>query len=284
MTTAMPWADSSPPPQGLGLMRVREEHWGDPERDPGGLVRAAVDAGVRVLDTAEMYGNEAVVGRAIGTLRDDVILCSKFGVYWGDSGRFDDWSVRADPATVRNAIDGSLKRLGTDRLDLYYLHHRSDETPIEETVGAMAELQRAGKIRSLGLSNVTVEDIRRAHRVHPIHAVQEQWSITHREVEDMLPVLAELQITLVAHSPLGHGELLGSDGAHAATIARLAEKYAVSAASLAVAWVHNRARQLGQSVTVLPGTTRAAHIRPNVAAASLRIDDEDLDELTRVGG
>lgn len=261
-------------------MRVRDEHRGDPERDPGTLIRTAVELGVRVLDTAEMYGNEEVIGQALGDLRDQVILCTKFGVYWNDSGSFD---VRADPATVRAAIDGSLARLRTDRIDLYYLHHRSQDTPIEETVEAMAELHRAGKIGSLGLSNVTIEDIRRAHAVHPIQAVQEQWSMTSRAVEEMLPVLDELGITLVAHSPLGHGELI-SDPQHHATITRLAERHQVSPGVLALAWVHNRARRLEQPVTVLPGTTRAARVPENLSAASLQLTDQELALLSGPAG
>lgn len=164
-------------------MRLTDSGWGDADRDPAALVRAAIDSGVPMLDTAEMYGNEELVGRAIGTNREHITLCSKFGVYRGPSGRPDDWNVRADSATVRAAIDGSLRRLDVDHLDLYYLHHRSEDTPIEETVNAMAELRQAGKIRALGLSNVTLDDIRRAHAVHPITAVQEQWSLIRRDVE-----------------------------------------------------------------------------------------------------
>lgn len=207
MTDSGLWTDSSRPTQGLGLMRLRDEGWGEYDRDPVALVRAAIDGGVTMLDTAEMYGNEEVVGRAIAGQRDEITLCTKFGVYWGTSGNFDDWSVRADPNTVRTAVEGSLKRLGVETIDLYYLHHRSDDTPIEETVAAMEELREAGKIRALGLSNVTVEDIRRAHAVHPIQAVQESWSLARRDVEAMLPVLAELDITLVAHSPMNHGDV-----------------------------------------------------------------------------
>ena len=181
------WAAEKPPLQGLGLMRLRDEGWGEVDRDPAALVRTAVEAGVTLIDTAEMYGNEEVVGRAIAAHRDQLLLSSKFGVYWGSSGRFDDWSVRADPDTVRTAIEGSLRRLGVETIDLYYLHHRSDTTPIEETVTAMAALRQAGKIRALGLSNVTVDDIRRAHAVHPIQAVQQEWSLSQREVESMLP-------------------------------------------------------------------------------------------------
>ena len=194
-------------------MRLRDPEPGsatEPDRDPVSVVHAALDQGVTLLDTAEMYGNEEVVGRAVAGRRDDVLLCSKFGVVWDESGRFDDWSVRADAATVARSCDASLRRLGVDTIDLYYLHHRSEETPIEETVTAMAELVAAGKIRAIGLSNVTIDDIRRAHAVHPVTALQEEWSLVADAARTFLPTLAQLGITLVAHSPLGHGRLTGA--------------------------------------------------------------------------
>jgi len=188
-------------------MRLRSSNGADADRDPVAVVHAALDAGIKLLDTAEMYGNEELVGRTIAGRRDEVILCSKFGVTWGKSGRFDDWSINADAATVVSSCEKSLRRLDIDTLDLYYLHHRSEKTPIEETVTAMAGLVAAGKVRAVGLSNVTVDDVRRAHAVHPVLAVQEEWSLRSRGVEATLPVLAELGITLIAHSPTGHGVL-----------------------------------------------------------------------------
>jgi aryl-alcohol dehydrogenase-like predicted oxidoreductase len=285
VTAARLWAADSPPLQGLGLMHLADQGWGDPDRDPAELVRIAVEAGVTVLDTAEMYGNEEVVGRAVAAHREDVLLCSKFGVYWGPSGRPDDWSVRADPATVRSAVEGSLRRLDVEVIDLYYLHHRSDDTPIEDTVEAMAGLVRQGKIRAVGLSNVTVDDIRRAHAVHPVHAVQEAWSLSRRGVEAMLPVLAELGITLVAHSPLDHGALhIGAAGPPADALREIASTYAVTPGQLALAWVHCRGRRAGQPVVPLPGTTRLSHLRANAAAARLDIADADLDRLDAATG
>lgn len=262
-------------------MRLTNSGWGDADRDPAVLVRTAVEAGVTLLDTAEMYGNEKLVGRTVAAHRDGIILCSKFGVYWGSSGRHDDWSVRADPATVRSAVDGSLRRLGVDTIDLYYLHHRSEETPIEDTVGAMADLVRSGKIRAVGLSNVTVEDIRRAHAVHPIQAVQEEWSLSERRVELMMPLLAELGVTLVAHSPLAHGALHASADS---TLGEIATAYEVTPGQLALAWVHHRGRRAGQPVVPLPGTTRVTHLLANLAAAHLEITDTDLDRLDAAAG
>jgi aryl-alcohol dehydrogenase-like predicted oxidoreductase len=274
------WARDQPPLQGLGLMHLADDGWGDPDRDPAWLVGAAVEAGVTVLDTAEMYGNEQVVGRAVRAYRRDVVLCSKFGVYWGPSGRPDDWSVRADPATVRTAVDGSLRRMGVDVIDLYYLHHRSDDTRIEDTVEAMAGLVQQGKIRAIGLSNVTIDDVRRAHAVHPVQAVQEAWSLLRRDVEAMLPVLAALGVTLVAHSPLDPGALhAGGGGPLTDTLRDMAARYGVSPGQLALAWVHGRGRRAGQPVVPLPGTTRISHLRANAAAARIALDDADLNRL-----
>lgn len=253
------------------MMRFRDEGWGDADRDPSRVVRVAIENGVEIFDTAEMYGNEAVVGRALAGRRDEVTLCTKFGVYRGESGDPDDWSVRADPETVRAAIDGSLTRLGVDHVDLYYLHHRSDETPIEETVGAMADLLRAGKIGALGLSNVTVDDIRRAHAVHPIRAVQQSWSLADRAVESMLPVLGELGITLVAHSPMHHGGLPTGEGS---PLADAAARYGLSASQVALAWVHNRARRLGVDAVTLPGSRSVTHLLENVAAARVDLGED----------
>jgi aryl-alcohol dehydrogenase-like predicted oxidoreductase len=261
-------------------MHLADEGWGDAERDPTALVRTAVEAGVTLVDTAELYGNEDVVGRAVKACRPGVLLCSKFGVYWGVSGRPDDWAVRADPATVRSAVEGSLRRLDVDVIDLYYLHHRSDDTPIEDTVEAMADLVRQGKIRAVGLSNVTVDDVRRAHAVHPVQAVQEAWSLARREVEPMLPVLAELGITLVAHSPLDHGALhAGAEGPLQPVLREIATDHGVSPGQVALAWVHCSGRRAGQPVVPLPGTTRVSHLLANAAAAGLALADADLDRL-----
>ncbi len=284
MKDASVWTPENPPIQGLGLMRLTDDGLGEPDRDPSALVAAAVDAGVTLLDTAEMYGNEELVGRAVAPHRERVILCSKFGVYWGPTGQPDDWSIRTDAATVISACDGSLQRLNVDTIDLYYLHHRSDETPIEETVAAMAELKRQGKIRAIGLSNVTVSDIRRAHSVHPVLAVQEEWSLAQRDVESMMPVLAELGITLVAHSPMGHGalhRLVSTPLADALT--GIADGHGVTPGQVALAWVHARSRLSGPQVVVpLPGTTRVSHLRANVAAAHLDLDPGELERLDAI--
>ena len=281
------WPTNDPPRQGLGLMRLRDPEPGaasDPDRDPVAVVHAALDEGVSLLDTAEMYGNEELVGRAIAGRRDEVLLCSKFGVVWGESGRFDDWSVRADGASVMRSCEASLRRLGVDVIDLYYLHHRSDETPIEETVTAMAELVAAGKIRAIGLSNVTVDDVRRAHAVHPVVALQEQWSLVAGAAKAFLPTLADLGITLVAHSPLGHGRLSGDDTPAdvRAALTQPAARLNVMPEQVALAWVHHQQRRHGQQVVPLPGATSIKHVRANVAAASIALTDDEMEVLDAV--
>lgn len=272
------WMPDHPPRQGLGLMRLRDSD-SDPDRDPVTLVHTALDCGITLLDTAEMYGNEELVGRTIAGRRDEVTICSKFGIRWGDSGR-DDWSVHADAATVVASCENSLRRLGVETIDLYYLHHRSEETPIEETVTAMAGLVAAGKIRAVGLSNVTVDDVRRAHAVHPVLAVQEQWSLASRDVEATLPTLRELGVTLVAHSPTGHGVLhRATNTPLAAALAEVARTHMATPGQVALAWVHHQGRLPYHPVVPLPGTTSVAHLQLNLAAADLRLTDADLARL-----
>jgi aryl-alcohol dehydrogenase-like predicted oxidoreductase len=291
MTDAPLWTRDQPPRQGLGLMRLRDADGGmpDADRDPVAVVHAALDVGVTLLDTAEMYGNEDLVGRTIAGRRHEVTLCTKFGVVWGDSGRFDDWSVRADPASVVASCEASLSRLNVETIDLYYLHHRSEDTPIEETITAMAELVDSGKIRAVGLSNVTAEDVRRAHAVHPILAVQEQWSLASRDVEStMVPTVAELGITLVAHSPLGHGVLGGPSGSTspdvARTLADIATAHGVSAGQVALAWVHSQGERRNHPIVPLPGSTSVRHVLANARAATILLDDEDVNRLEEASG
>lgn len=262
--------------QGFGAMRLRDGAAEDPVR----VVHAALDAGVRMVDTADAYGNEELVGRAVAGRRDEVVLASKFGLVWrdGPGGEFD---VRADPRYVREACEAGLRRLGVDRIDLYHLHHRSDTVPIEDTVGAMAGLVGRGLVGAIGLSNVTPDDLRRAHAVHPVTALQEQWSLTGRGVEDeLVPVAAELGVTLVAHSPTGHGVLhTGRGGGLAAALDGIGRERGATAGQVALAWVHHRSRVHGLPVVPLPGTTRVDHVRLNVAAADIALSDDELHRL-----
>lgn len=273
--------------QGFGAMRLRDETADDTDRDPVAVIHAALDAGITMVDTADAYQNEELVGRAIRGRRDEVLLASKFGLVWhrAVAGGFD---VRADPAYVRQASEASLRRLGVDVIDLYYLHHRSDTIPIEETFGAIAELIDQGKVRALGLSNVTVEDLRRAHAVHPVAALQEQWSLVQRDIEQqLLPTAAELEVTIVAHSPTGHGLLHEArdttdeqgDSSPRAVLDKIASTHDATVGQVALAWVHHRQQAHGVPVVPLPGTTSVSHLRTNVAAAELRLSDEELQLL-----
>jgi aryl-alcohol dehydrogenase-like predicted oxidoreductase len=272
--------------QGFGAMRLRDIESGEPDRDPFRVVNTALDEGVTMIDTAELYGNEELVGRTIADRRDEVLLASKFGVVRTDSHP-DGFEVRADAGQVRRSCEASLRRLLTDRIDLYYLHHRSETVPIEETVGAMADLVRQGKIGAIGLSNVTAEDLRRAHAVHPVAALQEHWSLAERAVErDLVPTAAELGVVLVAHSPTSHGVLHSTaDNAAPADdeegiLREMAAAHGVSAGQLAIAWVHSRGPLHGLEVVPLPGTTRASHVRANVAAAEIVLSPDELQRLT----
>lgn len=273
--------------QGFGAMRLRDGTADGTDRDPVAVVHAALDAGVTMVDTADAYQNEELVGRAIRGRRDEVLLASKFGLVWRDelAGGFD---VRADPSYVRQASEASLRRLGVDVIDLYYLHHRSEKVPIEETVEAMAELVNQGKVRALGLSNVTADDLRRAHAVHPIAALQEQWSLVQRDIEqELLPTVADLGVVVVAHSPNGHGLLHQppstadeqvASGLRAA-LGEIASRHDTTSGQVALAWVHHRQQAHGVPVIPIPGTTSVRHLRSNVAAADLSLSDDDLRRL-----
>ena len=266
-------------------MRLRENATGDIDRDPVTVVGAVLDAGVSMVDTADMYGNEDLVGRAIAERRDEVLLAGKFGVVWDDSTP-DGYEIRADPSYVREACEASLRRLRTDHIELYYLHHRCVTTPIEETVGAMAELIEEGKVGALGLSNVTADDLRRAHAVHPITALQEHWSLTERTVErELVPTAARLGVTVVAHSPTSHGVLHDGGGDEPGTdrhrlLREIAEAHEISVGQVAIAWVHSRGGAHGLRVVPLPGTTSVGHARANIAAGAVVLIPAEVDRLT----
>lgn len=272
-------------------MRLREAEPTDPDRDPLRVIRTVLDRGVRMIDTADAYANEELVGRAIRPHRDGVTLASKFGLVRSPTAR--GFTVRADPRYVGPACEASLRRLGVDVIDLYYLHHRSDDTPIEETVGAMSELVRQGKVRGLGLSSVTAEDLRRAHVTHPISALQERWALSDRSIEtSLLPVARTLGIAIVAHSPTSHGALHhlsepSSTATIKAALANVAARSAATPGQVALAWVHHRASVHGTTVIPLPGTTRVDHARANIAARDLHLESTDLhllDEASELGG
>ncbi|WP_433291053.1 aldo/keto reductase [Actinoplanes sp. CA-030573] len=263
-------------------------------------IRAALDAGVTLLDTAMSYGsghNERLVGRAIGGRRDEVTLATKFGIVRGEEG------VRLDahPARVRHYCEGSLRRLGVDVIDLYYLHRVDPAVPIEDSVGAMAELVRDGKVRFLGLSEVGPGQIRAAAAVHPIAAIEFEWSLSWREPEDeVVPAARAAGAGLVPYSPLGRGLLTGklpagpfrpgdfraSDPrfagealernlALATAVGDVAARHGVTPGQLALAWLLAR----GPDVVPIPGTRNRSRVAENAAAAAVKLSPADLDTL-----
>ncbi|MFZ0131500.1 MAG: aldo/keto reductase [Desulfobacterales bacterium] len=291
---------------GLGCMGMSEFYGTADEKESVATIHQALDAGVSLLDTADMYGpfkNEKLVGRAVRDRRGAVILATKFGIVRTGDASFR--GVNGRPDYVKSACDASLGRLGVDHIDLYYQHRVDPEVPIEETVGAMAELVTAGKVRFLGLSEAGPQTIRRAHRIHPISAVQTEYSLWSRDPEaEILPTLRELGIGLVPYSPLGRGFLTGrikrfedlaSDdyrrhsprfqGENFAKnlelferVEKMAAAKGVTAGQLALAWVLAQ----GRDIAPIPGTTRRSHLELNVAAVELELSQSDLADMAAV--
>ncbi|MFF9817208.1 aldo/keto reductase [Streptomyces sp. NPDC014006] len=287
---------------GLGCMGMSEFYGPTDEAQSLRTLQAALDLGVTFLDTADMYGkghNERLVGQAVAGRREQVVLATKFGIRRDDRDPRQGRQVDSSPAYCRQAIDASLKRLGVDHVDLYYLHRRSPDIPIEETVGAMAELVAAGKVRHLGLSEVSAKTLRRAHAVHPIAALQTEYSLWTREVEhEVLPTARELGVGLVAYSPIGRGFLTGaitrsedldpSDFRHShprfqqehlerntrmvERLREIAGDAGCTPVQLALAWLLSR----GEDIVPIPGTRRETYLRENLAAAEVGLTDEQL--------
>jgi aryl-alcohol dehydrogenase-like predicted oxidoreductase len=291
---------------GLGCMGMSEFYGSHDDAQSIDTIHRALALGCNFLDTADMYGpftNEELIGRAIRGRRDDVVLATKFGNRRGDDGAF--LGISGKPDYVRQACDASLQRLGVDHIDLYYQHRVDRSTPIEETVGAMSELVRAGKVRYLGLSEAAPQTIRRAHAVHPIAALQTEYSLWSRDAEDeILPTVRELGIGFVAYSPIGRGFLSGRykniDDFEAGDYRRnsprfqgenfqknldvlrrievIAAEKGITPAQLAIAWVLSR----GKDIVPIPGSKSIRHLEENIAAADTELTADDLARIDEV--
>jgi len=291
---------------GLGCMGMSEFYGPADDARSIGVIHHALDMGMSFLDTADIYGvgrNEELVGRALKGRRDRAVLATKFGNVRTADGKY--LGISGEPDYVKTACDASLRRLGIETIDLYYQHRVDPDTPIEDTVGAMADLVREGKVRFLGLSEAAPETVRRAHAVHPIAALQTEYSLWSREPEDeLLDVCAELGITFVAYSPLGRGFLTGAitspddlapddwrrnnprfQGENlrknlrlADAVRAMADTRGCTAAQLALAWVVAR----DGNVVPIPGTRSVERLEENAAALEIRLSPAELAELDRI--
>ena len=292
---------------GLGCMGMSEFYGPSDEAESLKVLNHALDIGVNFLDTADMYGsgeNERLLSKVLSTRRDEVVLATKFG-FMRDPANPAARPINGRPEYVKQAADASLQRLGVDHIDLYYQHRVDPNVPIEETVGAMADLVHAGKVRHLGLSEASAATLKRAYAVHPITALQSEYSLWSRDIEDeILPACRELNIGVVAYSPLGRGFLTGAiqsaeelsasdfrrqnprfqagnierNAKLVEAIKSIAEARGCTSAQLALAWLLDRA----PDVVPIPGTRRIARLEENAAAATIQLHDEERSQIEAI--
>ncbi|MGW3656963.1 aldo/keto reductase [Streptomyces sp. NPDC005151] len=299
--------------QGLGCMGMSEFYGGTDEAAARDTLDAALEAGVTLFDTADVYGrgaNEKFLAPFVGAHRGEITLATKFAIERTDDPQYR--GVRNDPAYIRQAVEDSLRRLGTDVIDLYYMHRRDPAVPLAESVGAMAELVQQGKVKQLGLSEVTGAELREAYAVHPIAALQSEWSLFSRDVErSAVPAAVELGVTFVPYSPLGRGFLTGAfadaakdlskddfrryqprftgDNAKANAallepVHKIAAAHGATAAQVALAWVQQRAEVHGLTVVPIPGTRKRSRLLENVGATRLTLTPQELAVLEPIAG
>ncbi|MSP41932.1 MAG: aldo/keto reductase [Alphaproteobacteria bacterium] len=291
--------------QGFGCMGMSEFYGASDEKESLATLNLALDLGITMIDTADMYGmghNEELIGKVVRARRKEVFLATKFGIVRRtDNPAY--FGLDNKPEYIRAAVDASLRRLGVDVIDLYFMHRRDPKVPLADSIGAMAGLITAGKVRYLGLSEVSAGELREAHAIHPITALQSEWSLFSRDAEPkVVPAAAELGIAFVAFSPLGRGLLtgvapgfgegdyrvsrprfIGESGAAnerlVAQIRALATRRGVTTGQVGLAWVHQRASVHGLTVVPIPGTRKPSRLEENAKAAALILSPDDLETL-----
>jgi aryl-alcohol dehydrogenase-like predicted oxidoreductase len=300
--------------QGFGAMGISEFYGDTDEAAARDTLEATVEAGVTLIDTADIYGsgaNEEFLAPFVAAHRDDIVLATKFAI----ERRADDphhRGIRNDPAYIRTAVENSLRRLGVETIDLYYMHRRDPDVPLADSVGAMAELVKAGKVRHLGLSEVTGAELREAHAVHPITALQSEWSLFSRDVErSAVGAAADLGVTFVPYSPLGRGFLTGAfadatkdlstsdfrrhqprfsgenaerNAALLEPVRKIAAAHGATPAQIALAWVQQRSAVHGLTVVPIPGTRKRARLLENAAATRITLTADELAALEPIAG
>ena len=298
--------------QGLGCMGMSEFYGQTDKRQALATLERALELGVNMFDTADMYGlgaNEQLLAPFLARHRAKALVATKFG-YTRDARSPDDWSLDNRPEYIRQAVDRSLQRLGVEVIDLYYMHRRVESVPLDESIGAMADLVKAGKVRALGLSQVSAQELLQAHAIHPIAALQSEWSLFAREIEsEILPVARSLGTTLVPYAPLGRGLLVGpanglvleqddvrrhfprfqdenwrANQRLVETLQHSAGMLGISTAQAALAWLYTKAERLGVDIVPIPGTRNCQRLAENVAASSIRLSDAEMDSLETLAG